>query len=140
VHEAAHGPEVEAGALHRRRCDVGGVELADVEPGREGEPDRPRAAAQVDHDRPGGFCGSGDPDGRPVDEVLGAPPRHEDAGPHQDPQTGELRPAQELLEGLAGEPPGHQRLDQHGVVARRGQQPSLFLREDTSCCAEAVDE
>ena len=44
------------------------------------------------------------------DEELGAPPRDEHPGGHDDPQAAELRPAEYLLERQAGDAPVYHRV------------------------------
>ena len=72
----------------------------------DGEPERAGAAAQVD-DRPAGRPAPGSP-ARPqgdVDQELAAPAGDEHAWVDQDPQAGELGPADHLLKRLARGPP-----------------------------------
>ena len=67
-----------------------------------------------------------------ADQELGAAAGHEDAGVHGDPQAAELRPAEHVLQGLAGGPPVH-----HGrQVGKRGgpghEQLRFVLGEDAA--------
>ena len=137
---AADGGDVAAGAPDRDRIEVGGVQLDLAEGRGERHTERPRATAQVHDDGPGLSGGrlAGEGNGL-ADQELGAAAGHEDAGVHGDPQAAELRPAEDVLERLAGGPPV-QHGGQGGRCPRRGdEQPRLVLGEDAARGPEPGD-
>jgi len=113
---------------------------------------RARAAAQVDDDNrarrggvlpggvlPGGRGGPAGEGGGPADQELGAAARYEDAGVHRYPQAAELRPAEDVLERLAGGPLVHHG-GQGSRCPRRGdEQPRLVFGEDAARGPEPGD-
>jgi hypothetical protein len=112
------------------------VHLRPGEPRTQDGGDRTRAAAEVDDDRRprrsqrGGL----------LHQELGPAAWDEHAGGHRDPEAAELRPAEHLLERLAGDPASHQRLQ---PVRRRRlghEEPGLVLGEDASRGAEPADD
>jgi hypothetical protein len=124
------GPPAEGtpGAAHGDGVDVRGVQFDRTVPDvgeslQESGPDRPRAAAEVD-DHTGARRGGQ----RLVDEELAAVTRHED------------RPAEHVLERLAGHPTA----DQDRQLGRRPglgpQQARLVLGEDAAGGAKGGDE
>ena len=84
---------------------------------------------------PGGGSGDG-----LVDQEFGATAGYEDSGIHRYPQAVELRPAEDVLEGQAGDPA----VDHRGEVRRgrgRGdEQPRLLLGEDASGRTQPGDD
>ena len=132
---AADRADIAAGAAHRCRVDVGGVQFHLSEPGGQGGADRARAAAQVHHDRGVRNLGEG-----LLDEELGAAARHEDTGLHGDAQPSEPGPADDEFERQSGDPA----VDHGGQFPGRaggGQdQLRLVLREDTARGAQLGDD
>ena len=138
VHLTTGGGDVAAGAPHRGGVDVDGVQLDPVQGRDQRGAHRARAAAQVDDDGswPGedlaGVAGGTAGEGGLADEELGAAAGYEDPGVHGDPQAAELRPAEDVFEGQAGDPPVHHG-GEVGRRPRRGdEQPRLVLGEDTA--------
>jgi hypothetical protein len=128
------GRQVAPRAGDRRRIDVRGVQL---EVGRRSErgADGPGTAAEVDDHRPGPDEGGG-----LADQELGASTRHEHARVHRDPQAAELRPAEQVLQGLPGDPPSDQKLQRCSVPCPGHQQPGLFLGEHAAGGAQPSDD
>ncbi len=98
------GSHIPAGAAHRGRFEVDGVQLGPFQRCDERGPHRARSAAQVDDD--GSWPGQG---GGLADEELGARAGYEDFWVHGYPQAAELSPAEDVLEGQAGGLPIHNR-------------------------------
>lgn len=132
---AARVGGVAAGAVHRGRVDVGGVQLDRAQRGGERGADRTGAAAQVHDDRGVRHLGEG-----LFDEELGATAGHEDAGAHGDPQSAELRPADDEFERVAGDPAVHHAGQFVGGAGGGEDQPCLVLGEDTARGAECGDD
>ena len=124
--------------VHPRAAYGGRVDVRGVQPHRpsygQGGPERTRAAAQVHHQ------------GRPgtavqqafglVDEQPGAVPRHEDAGLDDHPDPAELRPPDDVLQRLAGDPAGGHRRELLGGPGGVEQQRGLLLGEHAAGRAE----
>lgn len=126
--------DIAAGAAHRGRVDVRGVQFGPAEGRGQRGADRTRAAAQVDDD---GRVAR-ERDGL-LDEEFGTAARHEDAGVEGDAQTVELRPAEDVFEGQSRDAPVHHR---GGLVRGTGggeDQLRLVLGEDTAGGAERGD-
>ncbi len=110
----------------------------------QGQPHRPRAAAQVDDDR-ADWADPADPvcgerrDGL-VDEEFGAAARHEDAGLHGDAQAAELGPAQDVFEGQPVGPSPHHVSEFVGRTGGGYEEFRLVLGEDAPGGAERGDD
>lgn|GEM_PF-6769773 len=129
--------QVASGAPHGCGVEVGGVQLEVLasrraELRRERRAHGARAAAQVDrHEVARESCGHVE---RGLDQQPGASAGHEDARLHLDAQAPELRPAQHLLERLAGHAPRDERRQPAGVhggwwSGGLDEQPRLVLGE-----------
>jgi hypothetical protein len=122
------GGEVAAGAPHRGRVDIDGVQPDPVQCRDQRGSHRARAAAQVNDDeswpgdglagRTGALAGEA---GGPAHEELGAAAGYEDRGVHGYPQAAELRPAEDVFQGLAGGSPVHHGV-QFGRIVRRAEE------------------
>jgi hypothetical protein len=132
---AAVRGDVAAGAVDRRRVDVGGMEFGAVERRGQGGTHRAGAAAQVDDDRGAGDGGEG-----PLDEELGAAAGDEHAGFHGDTQARELGPAEDEFEGQTRDTP----VDHGGGLVRGAgggeDQLRLVLGEDAAGGAKCRDD
>jgi hypothetical protein len=132
-------------STHRRGIDVGGVQLDPAQGGGQRGAHRARAAAQVDDDGrpfgilPGGHRGPAGEVGGLPDQELAAAARYEDPRIQGYPQPAELRPAQDVLEGLAGRPLVHHGGQDVRRLGRGDEQPRLVLGEDTARVAEPAD-
>jgi hypothetical protein len=130
--------EVAAGAPHRSRVDVDGVQLDPVQGRDQRCAHRARAAAQVNDDSswPGeGLAGAGSLAGQGgglVDEELGAAAGYEDSGVHGYPQAAELRPAEDVFERQASGSPVHHGGEVDPRPCRGDEQLRLILGEDTA--------
>ena len=81
-----------------------------------------------------------DESGGPADQELGAAARYEDAGVYGYPQAAELRPAEDVLEGLAGGTPVHHGGQAGRRPSRGHEQPRLVLGENTARCPQPGDD
>jgi hypothetical protein len=139
------GADVPPGARHLGRVDVDGMQFDRAEGRGQCGAYRPRAAAQVDNDRPravGGPPGAGGAGARGglLDEELAAAARNEDAGAHGYPQPAELGPPNHLLDRQAGGAPVHHDVELGWGRSRAAQQPRLILGEDAAGGAEPADD
>jgi len=137
VHLTPGGGNVASGAPHRGWVDVDGVQLDPIQGHDHRHADCAGATAQVNDDSSWPLGG----EGRGLaDEELGAAARHEDSGIHGYPQAAELRPAEDVLQGKAGDSP----VDHGGEVVRRTrsaeEQPRLVLGEDTAGSPKSGDD
>ncbi len=119
--------DVAAGAPDSHRVDVSRMQLHRAHGSRDGDPDGPRAAAQVEHD-------STRLDQRRglADQQLGAAAGHEDTWLERDALPAELRPTDDLLERDSGDPSRDHVLEEVGRGGLGDQQRGLLLREDAS--------
>ena len=115
---------------------------------------RTRAAAQVDDDnlpldggrrRPGGARGRARAPGLAgarglADEELGATAGDEYSRADGYPQATEVRPADDMFEGRAGDPLVHHGVEVGRRACRGDEQPRLVLREDAAGRAEPGDD
>jgi hypothetical protein len=128
-HQATYGGDVAGGAMHRSAVGVHRVQFRRSESAGDRDSHRTAPAAQVDHDRPavGRRAGNG-----PLDQVLGAPARDEDAGIHRDPQAAEIDPAQDMLKRHARHAPVDHVLELRACAARCQQQAGFVRSKHTA--------
>ncbi len=133
--DPAQAADVAPGAAHRRGLHIGGVELDVVQQGGECGAERPRAAAEVDHDGPARrqFRGL-------ADQELGAAAGDEDPGVHGDAQTAELGPAEDVFQRVTGDTAFHHGGEFGGPGRGGGDQVRLVLGEYAAGGAEGGDE
>ena len=74
------------------------------------------------------------------DEELGAPPRHEHAGRHGDPQAAELGPAENLLQRQAGHTPVHHRVEFVRCPCGGHEQTGFVLGENATRGPEPAND
>jgi hypothetical protein len=78
---------------------------------------------------PGALVGKG---GRLANQELGAAPGHEHSRVNGYPQAAELRPAEDVFQGKAADPPPHHLGEIDRCACRGDEQPCLVLGEHTT--------
>ncbi|BCB91703.1 hypothetical protein Psuf_090160 [Phytohabitans suffuscus] len=138
VDVAAGRGQVAPRAAYRRGVGVRGVD-GDRAGGRGHRGGQGAGAAAHVDDRGRGRA-AGQQGHRLADQQRGAPARDEDARVDRDPQAAELRPPQQVLQRLAGDPAGDQRGQVGGGVRGGGEQARLVFGEDTTRGAQPLDD
>lgn len=140
VHLPAGRLDIAPGAPDGGRVEVGGVQFrrAPPRPAQSrggGQAERAGAAAQVDNHRVVGRERD-----RGLDEELASAPGDEHAGVHEDAQTAEIRPADDLLERQAGGALRDHRVQFGGRVRGVCEQPGLLFGEHASGSPQPRDD
>ena len=124
-----------ARAVNRGGIDVGRVDLEPFLGRKQRGADGPGAAAQLEDD-----VARRGVRNRLLRKEFGTPARNEDPFGHRDPQSAELRPADNDFERDTADPPGHHRLERRRVGRLSSEQPGLVLGEDAPGCSKSADE
>ena len=100
------------------------------------EPKRPRPAAQVNDHRPRGPVTRADQVDGNEDKELASPARHEHSRVHEDPQSAELGPPDNLLKWLSTSPSLDHRVKFLARARGTDQDLGLVFGEYASCRAQ----
>lgn len=127
VHASAHRPHVAARALHGARVDVCSMQLDARVPSRNGRPDCPGPAAQVNNN-----AGCRKPAALQQSHCLvhqqsGPAPGHKDPRLDSDPVSVEAGPAKNVLQGLARSAPANPVSERCRAGRLTDEQPRLIF-------------